>query len=185
MTGIMLCDYLIIRRRRLVIPDLYIGDSSSIYWYHKGFHWRTILAFLLGFVPLTPGFIMNLIGNQPTSGWVKLFQITFLVGLSIGFVSFWVICTISPPPFYREGEDFLVRLVPYTAFLLSFFSFVIGSSEQWLINRMMRNTRRASLGQKIRIISRLAVWILNGSVRLMRMKIRQRIGMSPLMRCRY
>jgi NCS1 family nucleobase:cation symporter-1 len=108
MTGIMLCDYLLIRRRRLSIPDLYIGDSSSIYWYHRGFHWRSILAFLIGFVPLFPGFIMNLLGNHTTSGWVKLFQITFLVGLGIGFVSFWVICTISPPPHYKEGENFLV-----------------------------------------------------------------------------
>lgn len=107
-TGILLCDYLVIRRRRLVIPDLYIGDSSSIYWYWHGFHWRTIVAFLLGFCPLFPGFIMNLLGNHADSGWVKLFQITFLVGLCIGFVSFFVICLISPPPHYKEGEDFLV-----------------------------------------------------------------------------
>jgi hypothetical protein len=92
----------------LVIPDLYIGDSSSIYWYWHGFHWRTILAFLLGFCPLFPGFIMNLMGNHTDSGWVKLFQITFLVGLSIGFVSFLVICLVSPPPHYKEGENFLV-----------------------------------------------------------------------------
>lgn len=109
MTGIMLCDYLIIRRRRLVIPDLYIGDSSSIYWYWHGFHWRTIVAFLCGFVPLFPGFVMNLMGGHADSGWVKLFQITFLVGLSIGFVVFLVICLISPPPHYKEGENFLVR----------------------------------------------------------------------------
>lgn len=111
MTGIMLCDYLVIRKRRLVIPDLYIGDSSSIYWYWHGYHWRAIVAFLCGFVPLLPGFVMNLIGGYTGNGWVKLFQITFLVGLSTGFTVFLIICLISPPPHYREGEDFLVRLL--------------------------------------------------------------------------
>jgi NCS1 family nucleobase:cation symporter-1 len=111
MTGIMLCDYLVIRRRRLSIPDLYIGDSSSIYWYWRGYHWRAVVSFLLGCLPLFPGFIMNLLGNHTDSGWVKLFQITFLVGLSIGFVSFLIICLISPPPHYKEGENFLVSLI--------------------------------------------------------------------------
>lgn len=107
MTGIMLCDYLVVRRRRLVIPDLYIGDSSSIYWYHRGFHWRAIVAFMCGFVPLFPGFVMNLQGNHVGSGAVKLFQITFLVGLAIGFAVYFLICLITPPPHHRDGENFL------------------------------------------------------------------------------
>jgi NCS1 family nucleobase:cation symporter-1 len=53
---------------------------------------------------------MNLMGGHAASGWVKLFQITFLVGLSIGFTVFLAICLISPPPHYKEGENFLVRV---------------------------------------------------------------------------
>jgi NCS1 family nucleobase:cation symporter-1 len=43
----MLVDYFVIRKRKLVIPDLFIGDDSSIYWYTKGFNWRAIAALLL------------------------------------------------------------------------------------------------------------------------------------------
>lgn len=110
MTGVMLCDYLVIRRRRVSIPDLYSGDPSSMYWYRNGFHWRAIVAFVLGAWPFCPGFIMTLIdgGTSTDNGWIKLFNISFLVGLSLGFVLFLTICTISPPPHRLEGDDFLV-----------------------------------------------------------------------------
>jgi len=107
MTGIMLCDYLVIRKRHLSIPDLYTGNPSSIYWFHNGFHWRAMVAFLLGAWPMCPGFIMTLVGGHEDSGWVKLFNISFLVGLGIGFFSFLVICLISPPPHRYEGDTFL------------------------------------------------------------------------------
>lgn len=109
MTGIMLCDYLVIRRRRISIPDLYTGDPSARYWYHNGFHWRAIMAFVLGAWPFCPGFIMTLVngGTSTDNGWIKLFNISFLLGLALGFVLFLAICTVSPPPHRLEGDDFL------------------------------------------------------------------------------
>lgn len=110
MTGIMLCDYLVIRKRHLSIPDLYIGDSSSIYWYRNGFHWRAVLAFVLGAWPFCPGFIMTLVrgGKDVENGWIKLFNISFLVALAMGFFIFWAICLISSPDHRFDGETFLV-----------------------------------------------------------------------------
>lgn len=109
MTGIMLCDYLVIRQRRISIPDLYSGEPGSKYWFWNGFHWRAIVAFVLGTWPFCPGFIMTLVdsGARSDEGWIKLFNISFLVGLSLGFVLFWAICTISPPPHRLEGDAFL------------------------------------------------------------------------------
>lgn len=108
MTGIMLSDYLVIRRRKLKIEDLYVGDKSSIYWYRNGFHWRAILAFVIGAWPFCPGFIMSLIDAKTSNNWTKLFNISFLVGISIGFIAFTVICIISPPPGKDEGLNYLV-----------------------------------------------------------------------------
>jgi hypothetical protein len=36
-----------------------------------------------------------------------MFNISFLVGLGAGFVVFLAICAISPPPHYKEGDQFL------------------------------------------------------------------------------
>jgi NCS1 family nucleobase:cation symporter-1 len=79
----MLADYLVMRKRVLKIESLYIGSSQSIYWYHSGFHWRTILAWILGTWPAFPGFIMTLRDPLSTNNWVKLFKMAFLVGSSI------------------------------------------------------------------------------------------------------
>jgi len=107
MTGIMLADYLIVRKRTLKIESLYIGNSRSIYWYQGGFHWRAALAWVLGTWPTMPGFVMTLRDPLSTSNWANLFKIAFLVGLSISFVSFLIICKLSPPPHLGEGLDYL------------------------------------------------------------------------------
>jgi NCS1 family nucleobase:cation symporter-1 len=124
----MLADYLVVRKRTLKIEHLYIGDSRSIYWYKFGIHWRAVVAWALGTWPTFPGFVMTLRNPLTTSNWANLFKISFLVGssttlifvfqtsglsppctgVSISFVSFLVICTISPPPHLGEGLNYLV-----------------------------------------------------------------------------
>lgn len=80
MTGILLADYLVVRKRTLVVEDLYIGDSRSIYWYQHGIHWRAALAWAMGTWPTFPGFIISLQDPLSDSNWAKLFKIAFFVG---------------------------------------------------------------------------------------------------------
>lgn len=47
----MLADYHVIRRRKLQIDDLYIGNKSSAYWFHNGVNWRSIVVFMLSVWP--------------------------------------------------------------------------------------------------------------------------------------
>jgi NCS1 family nucleobase:cation symporter-1 len=44
--GIMICDYFVIRRRVLVVDDLYLRGGA--YEYSRGFNWRAIVALALG-----------------------------------------------------------------------------------------------------------------------------------------
>src|SRR5438067_13758282 len=44
--GIMICDYYLIRRRRLVVDDLYLRGSQ--YEYANGFNWMSIGALCAG-----------------------------------------------------------------------------------------------------------------------------------------
>ncbi|KAF7970275.1 hypothetical protein HWV62_24464 [Athelia sp. TMB] len=75
--GILLADYLVVRKRTLVVEDLYIGDSRSIYWYQHGIHWRAALAWAMGTWPTFPGFIISLQDPLSDSNWAKLFKIAF------------------------------------------------------------------------------------------------------------
>lgn len=44
MTGLMISSYLVINHGKIKVDDLFIGDSSSIYWYTYGVNWRAIIA---------------------------------------------------------------------------------------------------------------------------------------------
>lgn len=105
-TGVMLADYLVVRRCVIKMEDLYIGNSTSVYWYWHGFHWRALLAWVIGVFPTMPGLIMTTRNPDAYNGWVKIFHITFLVGLSVSFAAFWVICLVSRPSGVGIGTKF-------------------------------------------------------------------------------
>lgn len=81
-TGVMLADYFVVRKQRLVMEDLYIQAPSSIYWYDKGFNWRALVAWIIGVAPLFPGFIMSVRDGAAWNGWVRLFHVDFYAGVS-------------------------------------------------------------------------------------------------------
>ncbi|KAK2813279.1 hypothetical protein FQN50_000593 [Emmonsiellopsis sp. PD_5] len=113
--GIMLADYHLIRRQKLKLNDLYMGNASCIYWFWRGINWRAVVAFVAGMWPLFPGLIASV--NSPSTpspspsrtGWLRLFNLTFFAGLGISFVSMTVICYLSPPPGLGVDEPFAQR----------------------------------------------------------------------------
>ncbi|KAJ7277845.1 permease for cytosine/purines, uracil, thiamine, allantoin-domain-containing protein [Mycena rebaudengoi] len=105
-TGVMLADYLVVRRGIIKLEDCYIGDSSSLYWYNGGFHWRALVAWALGVFPTMPGFVMAVQDAKAYNGWIRIFNIAFFVGLAISFIAFWMICNISPPPGVGVGTNY-------------------------------------------------------------------------------
>ncbi|KAK2745597.1 hypothetical protein FQN55_006087 [Onygenales sp. PD_40] len=108
--GIMLADYHLIRRQKLKLNDLYMGDAPYIYWYWHGINWRAVVAFVAGMWPLFPGLITSVnppsTPSPPMTGWLRLFNLTFFAGLGISFVAMTVICYISPPPGLGVDEPF-------------------------------------------------------------------------------
>ncbi|KAL4999446.1 permease for cytosine/purines, uracil, thiamine, allantoin-domain-containing protein [Aspergillus recurvatus] len=113
-TGLMLADYHLIRRHRLKLSDLYIGSPSSIYWFSHGVNWRALVAFTAGMWPLLPGLAANVNSwtEDKWTGWLRLYNLTFIVGLAIGLLVFWGLNILFPVPgtdvdgpFVLEGVD--------------------------------------------------------------------------------
>ncbi|KZT65774.1 NCS1 nucleoside transporter family protein [Daedalea quercina L-15889] len=105
-TGVMLADYLVVRRCTIKLEDCYVGNSSSLYWYWHGFHWRALVAWVIGVFPTMPGLIMTVRNPAAYNGWVRTFHITFFVGLFVSFAAFWLICFISKPPGIGIGTNY-------------------------------------------------------------------------------
>ena len=52
--GILIADYWVVRRRQLVLDDLFRERGAYSYWH--GVNWRAVAAFLIGVLPVVPGF---------------------------------------------------------------------------------------------------------------------------------
>ncbi|WVQ82263.1 hypothetical protein IAT38_004391 [Cryptococcus sp. DSM 104549] len=107
LTGILVADYILIRRCRLKVEDLYIGDKRSTYWYQGGFHWRAVLAFVVASWPFCPGFIWSLVDSKASNGWIKLFNISFLLGIALGFICYMGVSLVWPVENRNEGLAYL------------------------------------------------------------------------------
>ncbi|RDW73384.1 hypothetical protein BP6252_07291 [Coleophoma cylindrospora] len=111
-TSILIVDYFIIRKRMWKVPDLYV--ENGIYWYTNGWNLRCLAALVIGMVPALPGFFMTVINTNLNSPAVKIFQINYFVGASLGPLSYLLICWIWPVPgtgqkeLMSEGEAVVV-----------------------------------------------------------------------------
>jgi NCS1 family nucleobase:cation symporter-1 len=89
--GILICDYFLIRGRRLELAELFKTDG--IYSYGNGFNWRAIVALVVAIAPVVPGFLRaattaggqvpdpNVFDTLYTYAWFVTFGIAFLLYL--------------------------------------------------------------------------------------------------------
>ncbi|RDW58497.1 hypothetical protein BP5796_12427 [Coleophoma crateriformis] len=95
-SAIVASDYYIIRRRKLVIPDLYVGNDSGIYWYTRGINWRAVVALALAMWPSIPGLGYSIKSEYNT--WTRIFQINYVVAAPIGALSYLAFCFFISMP---------------------------------------------------------------------------------------
>jgi len=98
MCGIQICDYFIIRSRRVKLSDLYSPSPSGIYYYVRGINPRAFAAWVCGWAPQLPGFIANV---NPKISVPKpstdMFYLAFPLGLTISFTIYYGLNRIFPP----------------------------------------------------------------------------------------
>jgi len=76
--GIMICDYFVIRRKRLVVDDLYLRGGE--YEYARGFNWRALGALIFGSAVALMGLVIPSL--RP------LYDYSWFVGFVVAFVSY-------------------------------------------------------------------------------------------------
>ena len=88
--GIMICDYWVLRRRRLDLAGLF--RERGPYSYSNGFNWRAVAALVAAVAPVVPGFLRaattpNYTGQLPDPGWSDtLYSYAWFVTFGLGFV---------------------------------------------------------------------------------------------------
>ena len=79
--GIMICDYYLVRRKRLVVNDLYLRGGE--YEYSSGFNWRAIAALVIGSTVALMGLVI------PSVRF--LYDYSWFVGFAVAFVSYYTL----------------------------------------------------------------------------------------------
>ncbi len=89
--GIMIADYWILRRQKLVLRDLFSLDGA--YRYANGINWRAMIALAVAIAPVVPGFVRaaltpggqvanpTLFDDLYTHAWFVTFGLSFVVYL--------------------------------------------------------------------------------------------------------
>jgi NCS1 family nucleobase:cation symporter-1 len=75
--GIMICDYFVIRRRELVLEDLYLRDGA--YEYSRGFNWMAVLALAAGSTTALIGLVVPPLEVLYSYSWFVGFVVAFSV----------------------------------------------------------------------------------------------------------
>jgi NCS1 family nucleobase:cation symporter-1 len=82
--GIMICDYFIVRRRVLVVDDLYLRNGA--YEYSKGFNWMAVAALLVGTGTALIGLVVPALRILYDYSWFVGFAVSF--GAYCGLMKF-------------------------------------------------------------------------------------------------
>lgn len=99
LTGIMICDYYLLRRGRIELSNLYTPSKEGAYWYSSGFNWRAVITWIIGFVPAMPGMIATLNGHVTVSlGGMQYYWGNYIFGFFESVILYYVLMKIFPPP---------------------------------------------------------------------------------------
>lgn len=97
--GIMIADYYFIRRKELLVSELY--SSSGIYRYKNGFNSKAIIALLCGILPNAPGFFVTvkMIAADSVPAWITgLYNYAWFVGFFVSGIIYILLMRSSKQP---------------------------------------------------------------------------------------
>jgi NCS1 family nucleobase:cation symporter-1 len=106
MCGIQICDYFLIRQRRMKLSDLYTPSHTGIYYYFRGVNSRAFVAWVCGWAPQLPGFIADVSPSVTVpKACTDMFYLAFPLGLAISFTIYYGLNKVFPPQGLGEYDD--------------------------------------------------------------------------------
>ena len=93
--GIMICDYFVVRRRVLLVDDLYLRDGA--YEYSRGFNWLAIAALAVGSGTALVGLVVPAVR--------VLYDYSWFVGFAVSFVAYYSLMKFQREPTTVAAEE--------------------------------------------------------------------------------
>jgi NCS1 family nucleobase:cation symporter-1 len=93
--GIMICDYFVVRRRTLLLDDLYLRNGA--YEYSGGFNWSALAALALGAGTALVGLVVPML--RP------LYDYSWFVGFAVSFATYYGLMQLQREPGVSAIEE--------------------------------------------------------------------------------
>jgi len=93
--GIMICDYFIVRRRVLLVNDLYLRGGA--YEYSRGFNWLAVIALAAGAGTALSGLVIPSLE--------LLYNYSWFVGFAVSFVLYYALMKFQKAPVIPALEE--------------------------------------------------------------------------------
>lgn len=96
--GIMIADYFFIRKKELVVNDLYALDGQ--YSYHNGVNTNAVLALIAGIVPNLFGFLVTVgaVDEHTFPQWIsELYHYAWFVGFAVSMFTYLILMKRNTP----------------------------------------------------------------------------------------
>ncbi|HLL00922.1 MAG TPA: NCS1 family nucleobase:cation symporter-1 [Myxococcaceae bacterium] len=96
--GIMVADYFLVRRRELVVDDLYRRGGQ--YEFSAGINWKAMLALAIGVAVNVPGFLAEAVPGLKDSVpgfWRTLYTYAWFVGFLLSGAIHYALAVAAPP----------------------------------------------------------------------------------------
>ena len=85
--GILIADYYLIRKQRVVVDDLFTMDENSQYWYSRGYNRVAVTAVIVaGAVSIASVALPHALG-----GLLWISDYSWFIGCALGFVGYYVL----------------------------------------------------------------------------------------------
>lgn len=92
--GIVLTDYLVIRKGNIWVEDLYTAERHGRYRYRYGVSWRAALSYVVAVVWPIPGFTHSF-GLNVSQGWVHVYEIGWILTCCVSSVVYFCLCQVG------------------------------------------------------------------------------------------
>ena len=102
--GCMCTDYWIVRKRKINVPGLYRIDGP--YRFFHGFNIPFFISFIFGILPNLPGLAWVCGNTSVPKGAIYLYSISYVTGIVISSVSYYLICTYIPKIWMADLDNF-------------------------------------------------------------------------------
>ncbi|KAJ8076626.1 hypothetical protein PM082_001049 [Marasmius tenuissimus] len=107
LTGIMIAEYHLVRKRRIKLSHLFEPSRRSDYWFWHGLNWKAPVTWVLGVWPSLPGFCASITPDRVkvSTTWTHVYYMSWLLGFFISAAVWIVLNVLWPPPGLREIDE--------------------------------------------------------------------------------